>query len=591
MPSFTLTAAVLGTPDPRGLARFYQRLLGWPIRDDEPPNGRPCGPADGSTGLSFQLETEHVPPVWPPVPGTQQMQQHLDILVDDLRGGRRGRRGGRSRVPGRPRGRRRDRARLPRPGRPPLLPVRASLNPVAARAARVPSLAPVADLPATARWPHRPTARRRRRRARSPRCWPRPSRWTTPASTPSAEDLTEWWTGWTRRPRRGRRRRLRRRRVVVGLGDGDRPAHLPRALRVDLEGRVHPGWRGRGIGRALLAWQLARGAEVHAERHPEVPADLSVAACTSMTSLEALLRRAGLTAGALVRRDGAPAGRPAGAAPVPGVELVPFTWDRDDEVRRAHNAAFTEHHGSAERDAADLAHLVHRSARASGRTSRCSPSRTAPSSVTSSPTSSRPTPPPPACGRPTSGRSASLPAARGRGLAKATIAAALRAAAEGGCRRAGLQVDSENVTGALGLYEGLGFTARRDAGLVVPNPGGAGVARRSVGSAHGQRRSARSVSTREWWRARTARSSRCTRTSTSPPSTTSTSAALGLRPGRMGYFAGRAAPMGAVGAGRGDGDLLQLLAVARGAHDPAGLDAGLARAGPRRPAATPPGRR
>ena len=25
-----------------------------------------------------------MPPVWPPVPGTQQMQQHLDILVDDL---------------------------------------------------------------------------------------------------------------------------------------------------------------------------------------------------------------------------------------------------------------------------------------------------------------------------------------------------------------------------------------------------------------------------------------------------------------------------------------------------------------------------
>ena len=54
-----------------------------------------------------------------------------------------------------------------------------------------------------------------------------------------------------------------------------------------------------------------------------------------------------------------------------------------------------------------------------------------------------------------------LPAARGRGLAKATIAAALKAAAEGGCRRATLQVDIENVTGALGLYEGLGFTARR----------------------------------------------------------------------------------------------------------------------------------
>ena len=82
MPSFTLTAAVLGTPDPRGLARFYQRLLGWPLRDDT-AEWATLRPAHGSTGLSFQLETEHVPPVWPPVPGTQQMQQHLDIHEDD----------------------------------------------------------------------------------------------------------------------------------------------------------------------------------------------------------------------------------------------------------------------------------------------------------------------------------------------------------------------------------------------------------------------------------------------------------------------------------------------------------------------------
>jgi catechol 2,3-dioxygenase-like lactoylglutathione lyase family enzyme len=83
MPGLRLTAAVLGTPDPRGLARFYQQLLGWPIRDDE-DDWATLRPADGGTGLSFQLETEHVPPVWPPRPGTQQMQQHLDIEVDDL---------------------------------------------------------------------------------------------------------------------------------------------------------------------------------------------------------------------------------------------------------------------------------------------------------------------------------------------------------------------------------------------------------------------------------------------------------------------------------------------------------------------------
>jgi hypothetical protein len=31
MPGFTFTASVLGTPDPRGLAQFYQQLLGRPL--------------------------------------------------------------------------------------------------------------------------------------------------------------------------------------------------------------------------------------------------------------------------------------------------------------------------------------------------------------------------------------------------------------------------------------------------------------------------------------------------------------------------------------------------------------------------------
>ena len=78
-----LTAPVLGTRDPQGLARFYQRLLGWPLRDDE-PEWATLRPADGSTGLSFQLETEHVPPVWPPKARKQQMQIHLDFQVEDL---------------------------------------------------------------------------------------------------------------------------------------------------------------------------------------------------------------------------------------------------------------------------------------------------------------------------------------------------------------------------------------------------------------------------------------------------------------------------------------------------------------------------
>jgi catechol 2,3-dioxygenase-like lactoylglutathione lyase family enzyme len=81
-PAVRLTATVLGTPDPRGLARFYAQLLGWPIRDDT-DDWATLRPG-GAPGLSFQLETDHVPPVWPPEPGAPQMQLHLDFEVDDL---------------------------------------------------------------------------------------------------------------------------------------------------------------------------------------------------------------------------------------------------------------------------------------------------------------------------------------------------------------------------------------------------------------------------------------------------------------------------------------------------------------------------
>jgi mycothiol synthase len=51
--------------------------------------------------------------------------------------------------------------------------------------------------------------------------------------------------------------------------------------------------------------------------------------------------------------------------------------------------------------------------------------------------------------------------ARGRGIASSLIIAALRAGAAAGCDTAGLQVDTENPTGALGLYRRLGFTPVR----------------------------------------------------------------------------------------------------------------------------------
>jgi ribosomal protein S18 acetylase RimI-like enzyme len=47
---------------------------------------------------------------------------------------------------------------------------------------------------------------------------------------------------------------------------------------------------------------------------------------------------------------------------------------------------------------------------------------------------------------------------RGRGLARAALAKVLAEAAQAGYKRSGLGVDADNPTGALGLYESLGFT-------------------------------------------------------------------------------------------------------------------------------------
>jgi catechol 2,3-dioxygenase-like lactoylglutathione lyase family enzyme len=83
-PRMSLTATVLDAPDPRELAAFYQRLLGWPIGTDE-PEWVTLRPPGGGTGLSFQAEPLYTRPTWPSTEDRQQMMTHLDIEVDDLR--------------------------------------------------------------------------------------------------------------------------------------------------------------------------------------------------------------------------------------------------------------------------------------------------------------------------------------------------------------------------------------------------------------------------------------------------------------------------------------------------------------------------
>ncbi|MGH3361725.1 MAG: VOC family protein [Nocardioides sp.] len=85
-PRFSLRSTVLGTPDPRGLASFYQALLDWEVLEEE-DEWVVLKPTGGGVGLSFQREQFHQPPVWPAGPDDQQMQLHLDLAVSSLPAG------------------------------------------------------------------------------------------------------------------------------------------------------------------------------------------------------------------------------------------------------------------------------------------------------------------------------------------------------------------------------------------------------------------------------------------------------------------------------------------------------------------------
>ncbi|MFE3036143.1 VOC family protein [Streptomyces canus] len=84
--SARLSTVVLDAHDAHELAAFYQQLLGYVVRAEEPDwvlIGPP--PGSGGTSLAFETEPAYVPPVWPTRrPGDQQMMLHLDIEVDDL---------------------------------------------------------------------------------------------------------------------------------------------------------------------------------------------------------------------------------------------------------------------------------------------------------------------------------------------------------------------------------------------------------------------------------------------------------------------------------------------------------------------------
>ena len=76
-----LNVVALDCRDTVALSGFYCRMLGWRVTFSERDEWIEIEPPEGGSRIAFQKNEDYVPPVWPEVPGAQQMMAHLDFAV------------------------------------------------------------------------------------------------------------------------------------------------------------------------------------------------------------------------------------------------------------------------------------------------------------------------------------------------------------------------------------------------------------------------------------------------------------------------------------------------------------------------------
>ena len=117
-----------------------------------------------------------------------------------------------------------------------------------------------------------------------------------------------------------------------------------REVEVSLEGTVHPEWRRRGIGRAILSWQEARGRALLLDKQSKLPGMLHLAAREDCVDQLALYRAAGFSA----ERWWMDLRRPLNTIPEArelqeGVAISEFKAHHSERARIAINDAFRDH--------------------------------------------------------------------------------------------------------------------------------------------------------------------------------------------------------------------------------------------------------
>jgi mycothiol synthase len=222
-------------------------------------------------------------------------------------------------------------------------------------------------------------------------------------------------------------------------------------FRVDLMGGVLPGWRDRGIGRELLDWQLHRAREVHREAAPDHDWAIHLGANAEDSDALRLYRRFGLAPARYWFDMEAPTDA-APAVPAPdGLRLQEYRPGRDRDLHAAHIEAFADHWGSQARTYPDWISLTARNEIFLPDLSRIAFDGEEIAGYVL--TYRDPDP-----DRGYIGQVGVRRPWRRRGLAAAMLSQVLRACAGAGRSTATLAVDAANPTGAVAVYERVGFT-------------------------------------------------------------------------------------------------------------------------------------
>jgi ribosomal protein S18 acetylase RimI-like enzyme len=225
--------------------------------------------------------------------------------------------------------------------------------------------------------------------------------------------------------------------------------------RAILVGAVEPDYRGQGIGRHLLGWQIERSRELLSSMDPALPWYIRTWNFDWVDDSFRLYRRFGLEPVRFMKEMLRPLTTPVAPRTPEGVEILPWDRSRDEGTRDALNEAFGDHWGSTSMNEEAFRHLIERRAIRLDLSFQA----TAGAEVVGYslngffPNDEQVT------GRRDGWvRSLGVKRAwRGKGVASALLERSFNAFLEAGMTHSMLGVDSENPTGAFGLYEKLGY--------------------------------------------------------------------------------------------------------------------------------------